>query len=331
MKNIFIFSFLIVVSGSFAQVPRSITNQSWFNGWVNSYRQTNTIDASGYLIETLDESYSPTPGAWQPSSQFNYTNNATGQEMQNSYYYWSQSTNAWVLSSVSQSTYNAKSKLTSRLKQSMNLGTLVNNQLENNVYDAKGFLISDETKLWNNGAWKLNRASTYTNNNVGDPLIYQSQTLLSGSMQNDIQVLYTWQSKGNPSEMILKQWTGGLWENSLKAVVVYDIFGFVITEEIYEWVNNKWEMDERYQFTNYPDGKMDYYISEVLNGSTWEKDQKVTYEWFGMAPTGIRELTEELMQPAVYFDLSGNQVEKQKNVILIEQRGNTRRKVIIQD
>lgn len=45
--------------------------------------------------------------------------------------------------------------------------------------------------------------------------------------------------------------------------------------------------------------------------------------------TGITEVNPDEIKP-VYFDLYGNKIEPRKNEIIIEQKGNVRRKIIIQ-
>jgi len=335
MKNFLVFTLLAVAFTLQAQVPKFITNQTWLNGdWVNQTRTNYTTDKNGFVLENIQEVWTPTATTWRATGRTTCTNNTSGLEVQSFIQYWDMSKNNWMTTYTVQNTYNASNKVSMNSKLGSNSGSSPSYEVTNYYYDTKGFLTSCETKrLDNNGVLTIASKITYTNNSSGFPEKKHFTNFQGGVAVNEVFTTYSYFSGGKVSEMVVQAKTGtGAWMNDYKTTSEYDVFGFLVSTEDFDWNGSNWAPSTRIIVTNFPDGKIDFWVHEMYAGNgTWQKWQKTTYDWLGTGTTGISEFENDRAQPVIYFDLNGRQVEKQKNVLLIEQLGNERRKIIIQE
>jgi len=322
--------FVLTISLS-SQTPKSITYQTWKNGaWLNDSREVNSFDASGYVISDMQESWTPSVTAWRATVQNSYTNNAAGLPLKCETIVKNDNANTWDNLSVRQTTYTAKNKIQTSLYQGYYSGVPQNNTLDNYFYDLNGYETEHQSNHWSGSAWVLDAKTTYTNNSQGFPVQHLEQKMVSGIWVNQTYVITSYFAADKISEFLQQDWSGSAWMNSSKGVITYDLFAYPMTYEYYEWKNGAWIQTYRITYTNRADGRIDYIVYETDNGAGWENDLKLIYDWTGV-PTGIREFASDESSPAIYFDFNGRQVEKQSNVLLIEQKGNVRRKVLIRE
>jgi hypothetical protein len=332
MKRFFIPPALLSAMFAYSQIPKTVTTQSWTSGaWVNEYRNIKSVDGSGYLLNDIQQEWDELSSVWNMVMQTSYTNNPAGQSTDINVQSWKSVSNSWETFLTQKNTYGSNNQIKSSVVQHNTAGYFENSSMNNYTYDAKGHMILREVFEWSDNKWNLSSRETNTVSSQGFVTQMRYENLVSGKWVNEIYLSYSYFDKGKPAEVVLQRWVGGAWQDDYKSITVYDQFGYYISQQVYEWINGAWVQTGRYTSTNHPDGRSDFFITEFLDGSSWVKQLKVTYEYFSTLPAGIAELSEELTQPAVYFDLSGRRVEKQLNVLLIEQRGNVRRKIIIQD
>jgi hypothetical protein len=137
--------------------------------------KTNTYNGSGYITNSLIQSWDVATSAYKNSSQSNYTNNANGTPSQVINQTWN-GVNAWINSLRFTYTYNGSGKnLTTVTDQSVS-GTWTAFLKETFSYDGSGYLINDLSQIWNSGAWKNSTQSNYTNNTDGTQHLVVSQS-----------------------------------------------------------------------------------------------------------------------------------------------------------
>jgi hypothetical protein len=200
------------------------------------------------------------------------------------------------------------------------------------TYDGAGHLISVINPPWSSGNGNVYGTVSYTNNSSGLPVteLYEHDP----SSFPKVLRTYIYYPSGKISEYVDLILTSTHTLNAARVLRVYDPSGKLFEEGYHGWAGTSWLKNETFTYTYLPSGRIDYVMHLEGFGPGAEAPEKYLYEWFESYPTTeITELhdAEDLLQPAVYFDLLGRKIEKQKNIILVEQRGNVRRKIIIQD
>jgi hypothetical protein len=82
------------------------TYETWTSGvWVNSLKQNNTYDGSGYLTYNLTQIWDSPSSSWKNNGQINYTNNGNGTVQQYIAQSWDTPSSSWKNSQRATFTY----------------------------------------------------------------------------------------------------------------------------------------------------------------------------------------------------------------------------------
>jgi hypothetical protein len=142
----------------------------WFlSNWMNSSKTINTYDGSGYLTNTLNQSWDMISSTYKNSSQTDYTNNPDG-----TVGLWITKTwdgvSAWINSVRLTNTY-LSGKVQTSVYDQYTAGNWVPKTKLSYTYDGSGFLINILSQLWDAGSstWKNNTRDNITNNPNGTP------------------------------------------------------------------------------------------------------------------------------------------------------------------
>ena len=158
------------------------------SAWQNTSLKTNTYNVSGYLTNSLTQSWDIASSTYKNSAQANYTNNANGTPSQVINQTWN-GVNAWTNSLRFTYTYNASGKILTTVVDQWLSGNWVSLQKESNTYDGSGYLTNVLSQLWNSGTsnWGNNTQSNYSNNTDGTPhqVINQSWDGISAWINSD--------------------------------------------------------------------------------------------------------------------------------------------------
>ena len=151
---------------------------------MNTSNKINTYDGSGYLTNSLDQTW--TGSSWVNAFQTIYTNNPNG-----SVNFWiSQIWNgsAWNNTQRLTYTYNGSGKILTLLAEQFTAGNWVSQTMISYTYDGSGYLTNELSQQWDAGSssWKDNSRTTYTNNPDGTANQSVSQSW-DGSVWNNIE------------------------------------------------------------------------------------------------------------------------------------------------
>ena len=220
MKKAFLFVFLLIFNGiACAQLVQSKLFEGWLNNsWQNSQKYTYSYDSSGYVSYELNQNWNRVSNTWANSSQYNYINNIkNGNINQFIAQFWDNATKQWLNSERDVYTYTISNKISTAIIQN-----------------------------WKNGAWydTLNDTYTYDNNDHLEKYISEVRDSSHHSWNNDIQILFTNNSKGLLNQYIWQNWNSlgtNSWDNASKSNYTYDSSGRVITSIYSSWVNSNWQ------------------------------------------------------------------------------------------
>ena len=138
------------------------TSQSWIGSWVNSYRSTNTYDASGYLVNSLSESWDFIGSAWENNSKSIYTNNASGTILQIVDQNAIPGTTSWLNSDRYTYTYNGANQITEALTESWVADSWQNSDRLTQTHSG-GNLVNELNESWDDtSTWVNSDLSIYT-------------------------------------------------------------------------------------------------------------------------------------------------------------------------
>jgi len=228
LKRALPFLFLLIFNGiASGQMIQSELIEVWQNkAWQNSQKYTYSYDSSGYVSYELNQNWDRVANTWVNSSQYNYTNNdKNGNVNQFIFQFWDNAKGQWLNSERDIYTYTMSNKISAVIIQN-----------------------------WKNGAWydTLNNISIYDKNGNLQKYIEEVRDSTHHSWINDVQVLYTYDTKGLLSQYIFQNWdpsSTDSFENYAKWSYTYDSSGKVITYDYSSWVNTNWHTDMQYIYT----------------------------------------------------------------------------------
>lgn len=147
------------------KVLTSVT-EIWLGFWLNSLKQTNTYDVSGYLTNNLIQTWVLLSSLWQNLRQVNYTNNPNGTVNQEISQNWDNMALTWNSSSRETFTYTAGNKILTSLTESISFGIIMNESMDSYTYDLNGNLTNTLSKRWdtNTSTWIDDTQSNFTHN-----------------------------------------------------------------------------------------------------------------------------------------------------------------------
>ena len=158
------------------------TSEIWVGYWLNSSKTTNTYNGSGYLTNTLNQSWDLIASNWKNANQTNFTYNPNGTVSQSVKQIWNAS-NVWVNNERISYTYTADNKVLVAITEIWGGINWLLDSRESNTYDASGYLTNSLSQQWSNfsGVWINQTQSIFTNTPSGSPIQIVTQTWDTGS------------------------------------------------------------------------------------------------------------------------------------------------------
>jgi hypothetical protein len=207
LKTLSFAIFLSMCIDSYSQNILTELTEIWSGGnWQNYYKQSNTYDGSGYLINNISQIWDLPTSSWENYNQSNYTNNANGTANIIIKQTWNPVTSSWNNSQRITNTYNASNDILTSITEEWTGGIWQNFSKDSNTYDGSGYLINKIFQTWDllTSSWKNFNQSNYTNNANGTANIVVYQTWDSGtsSWNNSSRITYTYGSSAAVNELI---------------------------------------------------------------------------------------------------------------------------------
>jgi Secretion system C-terminal sorting domain len=222
-------------------------------------------------------------------------------------------------------TYDADYRITESLSEYYDAGLNQWVFLQRNTltYDAQGSTLSDEYANYNanTSQWELvsGGLSTYSYNaqNQITEHISQVYDYDAASYMYDVREFnFTYNPFGNPLSWEEQLWDGSQWQNAARYTYSYDVNGFPLEAEIFEWDEDAQEYVPSQQFADLQwynwNGDFDnslpayilvlYYVEAT---SSWEMDSRITYTYG--ANNSVEELEEKNVGNVFLNDFRGTQ------------------------
>jgi hypothetical protein len=271
----------------------TILGETWTSGnWQNSSYQTNTYDVSGYLTNSLTQSWDVPSLAWLNVSLNNFVNNPDGTANQSVFQMWD-GVSAWNDFSRSTYTYNTSKQVLTQVGETWIIASWVTSSRTTNTYDGSGYKTLSLNESWNGASWVNSSQTIYTNNPDGTVNYWINQTY-AGSSWNDFQRLTYTYSSGKVQTEVADEWTSGNWLPKTKISYTYDGDGFVtnILSQLWDVGSSTWKDNSQDIYTNNPDGTAQQVVSQTWDGvSAWNNTDRLTFTY--SQPTGVTELSDD--------------------------------------
>jgi hypothetical protein len=317
---------------AFSQHFQTVVSEQWTGAaWNNIFRQTNTFDSSGNVINNLTEFWSNATNAWNVTSQISYTNNSTGKVVMSIGQTYNGSWNAY--NRVTNS-YSSTGKLQSTLTENV-VG--INFQNQNQItytYDSNDFLIQALYQIWDvtSSSWVNSGRITYTNNSSGLETEQIKEVWWNSSWKNSTRTTFTYNSSNKMSLVFGEFWnSNNAWQVTGKGTYSYDANSYLVNflSENYDDSSSLWQNSAQLNYTNNLNGSLNTVVTQLWNdtNSVWRNYVRNSYTYTDEV-TSIKNYSSETVSP-IYFDLNGNQTGLKYNQILIEQVGRSRRKIVV--
>jgi hypothetical protein len=211
------------------------------------------------------------------------------------------------------STYDANYRITESLSEYFDTGLNQWVFLQKNTfsYDAQGNTLSDEnanynasTSQWELFSGGLNTYSYNAQNQISEQ-ISQVYDYDAGSYGYDSREFnFTYNAFGNPLSWEEQLWDGAQWQNASRYTYSYDVNGFPIEAQVFEWDADaqeyvSWQLFSDLEWYNW-NGDFDnslpaYILTSYYNDvtSSWEIDSRINYTY------GVNNSVEEIDQKYV--------------------------------
>jgi hypothetical protein len=289
------FSLSIDLSGQ--KVVTEVLDETWTGtSWQNSTLQSSAYDGSGYLTNSISQSWNISGLKWENVSQYVYSNNADGTAHQITIQAWD-GISAWNTTNRLTYTYNSSKKVLTELSEK-NLGAAWQNvSLKTNTYDGNGYLINSLTQSWDiaTSTYKNSSQSNYTNNANGTPSQVVNQTWNGvNAWTNSLRFTYTYNASGKNLTTVTDQSVSGTWIAFLKELFSYDGSGYLINDlsQLWNTGTSTWGNSSQSNYTNNSDGTPHQVISQSWDGtSAWINSDRLTYTYSQI--TGVSELIDK--------------------------------------
>lgn len=285
LKNVLLFVCIVIGQFSTGQIIYSTLNETWTgSSWQNASQTLNTYSGVN-LTNSLTQTWTTPPGAWENAILINYTNNPDGTVNQSVTQSWNTGSSSWDNVQRSTFTYNAAKKVLTETSEIW-VGMWMNSAKTTNTYDGSGYLINSLRQNWDfiMSNWKNFTQTNYTNNPSGTVNQSIDQTWdVTNVWVNSERTTYTYTGGDKVSIAISEIWTGANWQNDTKLTNTYDA-GFRITNSLYQewntstslWVNNSQSLYS-YDIGN----NLTQIISQTWSTgtSTWTNATRVTFNY----------------------------------------------------
>ena len=171
-------------------------------GWMDFAMTTNTYNASGQLIKSVDQVMDLSSMQMKDASQTTYTYNADGTENQSVYQDWNSTLGAWKNSMRWTNTYNASKKLILVLTEDFTSDVWVN--------DMKSIL-------------------SYNTNGLVNEALYQDWDATANAWIDTDKDIFTYNANGSINQQTTMEWKKdqSKWENQSRLTYTYPIATFV--------------------------------------------------------------------------------------------------------
>ncbi len=185
--------------------------EAWANGdWVPSYKIETTYDEAGHVI--LDQRMDWISNAWQGHYRYEYVYDNEGRKVSSALYNsWNTSTNSWIGTVKTETTYDALGQTSSLLNYtwSNNAWAVLNKTLF--TYDAAGNVIDQVVQNYSNGEWV--NVTRYEKEYKGSQLIKSNDyTWMNNAWQFTRRSEKTYD---NDAEAKLRREIAGTWSNGV--------------------------------------------------------------------------------------------------------------------
>jgi hypothetical protein len=324
--------FFIMSMNSYGQKIQTMLGETWTNNsWQNATLMTNTYDGTGYLTNSLSQTWVVLSSTWQNGSQTVFTNNLNGTVNQEVTQTWNGS--AWTNVFRLTFTYNSSNKVLSTISELWFGAIWMNSSKITNTYDVNGYLTNQLTQTWdfissfknsnqvnytNNpdgtvnqeitqkwdgvSAWNNLKRATFTYNGSGKVLTTVNDTWTAGAWQPSDRETNTYDLSGRVLTTVTDTWTGGVWLPDSKETNSYDGSGHMTNTLSQTWDtgSTSWKNSTQSNFTNNPDGTPYQVVSQTWDGvSTWNNTHRITFNYVGQPGPSGQTLTYRFANPRV--------------------------------
>ena len=290
--NIIVFLGMSLIMSGQAKIA-TMLGETWTLGnWQKSSLMTNSYDVSGYLTNSLNQTWDLVSTSWINNALSNYSNNPDGTANQMIYQTWSGS--AWTNLLRSTYTYTGSKKVLTSLREIWSVSVWQNSSRETNTYDGNGYLKTSLNESWVSGAWANGSKVNYTNNTDGtaNQVIFQTWDGVS-AWTNSQRLTYSYNASGKVLTSVIDQWTSGSWVPYSKESNTYDGSGYLTNNlsQLWDAGSSSWKDNKRSTYSNNPDGTANQTATQTWDGSTWTNSDRLTFTYSII--TGISEITKD--------------------------------------
>ncbi len=274
----------------------SILGETWTSGtWLKSSLITYTYDGSGYLTNTLVQSWDIASSTWKNVSQTINTNNPDGTVNQSISQAWD-GVSAWTNVLRATYTYNASKKPLTIVSEIWLVSIWMNSTKTINTYDGSGYLTNSLTQTWDliSSTFKNSSQTNYTNNPNGTINFWISQTYVGTTWTDNQRATFTYNASNKVLTEVLDNMSAGNWVHFSMDTDTYDGSGYITNNlhQLWDVVSSTWKDKSRSIYTNNPDGTPYQVVSQDWDGiSAWVNTTRATFSY--SPATGIYDLVKE--------------------------------------
>lgn len=310
-----LFLCLILSINLSGQKIQTLKIETWTGGiWVNSSLETFTYNGSGFLINTLTQTWDVPSLSWKNSTQSNYTNNPDGTANIVVTQSWD-GVSTWNNVFQTTYTYNGAKKVLTSTSQIWLVAIWQNGSMQTNTYDGSGFLINALSQTWAVSVWQNSSRIKYKNNLNGTVNVDTTQVWDGVSTwKNSERSTFTYTGSNKVLTDVTDTLKAGNWASKSRETNTYNGSGFLTNS-----LNQRWDVgsstyknENQANYTNNTDGTPSVIIDQEWDGvSTWNNLYRLTYTY--EPPTRIPELKSE-ESFTIYPNPAGDQITIKGNL-----------------
>jgi hypothetical protein len=289
-SNIYIFlvGLLFSLNISAQENYSTMIMEEWANGtWKNSMKLTNTFDSNGNIIKESTESWDDLLKAWGNAMVTTHTLNSNSTINYSITQSWNNVAGAWEDMQKTIYTYDGSKKLLTQKVQMffgtewMDFGLTTNtyngsNQLEKSVVQSLDFM----TMGMVNSTQSVN---TYNADGTENQSTAQKWNIAMSSWENTSRTTNAYTSGKKMSSMVIENYTGGVWVNSMKTSMTYNGDGSIKESLSQKWnvSSGTWVDSDKAVYSLYPDGSINQMLLTEWKAdlSKWENQSRITYTY----------------------------------------------------
>ncbi len=269
----------------------------------------------------MGEEWIGATSTWQNEYRDQYTYDAVGNRLTETYQEWDIAASAWGNISRVVKTYTAANKVATSAPQIWNSTTSAWDAYSrtNYTYDASNILITtvNESRATATSSWNNNYKQINTYDALGNLTeeLYQNWDSTSAAWVNSGRNIHTYDGMNRLTQTIYESWgSGGTWEVGGYKILYSNFDGTqpqTIINQSWDGGTMTYENSSRENYTYNADGKVTYYFDEEWNEitSTWEAisssyAERYRYESY---TTGIPQASGTFAGNAVLYPVPASQ------------------------